>query len=226
MLFGLLDLKRLYSCIKELIFVRNWSVFLWTDWPDSYHPLILFFTFHLFSFKHAFIIFVARFPGKVRAKVLLSHQNRSLRNGVHICHKGSKQGFEKGIWDVEGITQLVPNSSFTTWVSLFNLNDSMAVPRNVWKEEESAHFSTFCYFLHLLVITSMFHGVGSGSTHPVGSLMSGSQPSVVAFPAHGAFVPPPPTSSPHPSLSGWGPIELNYFWKSSTLWLLSVFVAF
>lgn len=178
-----------------------------------------FFTFHLFSFKHAFIIiFAARFPGKVRAKVLLSHQNRSLRNGVHICHKGSKQGFEKGIWDVEGITQSVPNSSFTTWVSLFNLNDSMAVPRNVWKEEESAHFSTSCYFLHLLVITPMLRGVGSGryiNSHVRLSTL------LFAGKAHGA---PPPTYSPHPSLSGRGPnwaellLKIKYIVASICLW--------
>lgn len=131
-LCGSLELNKWSFCIKNHLYLLERKSFLWTDWPDSHHPLILFFTFHLSSSQHAFIIiFVACFPGKVRAKVLLSHWNRSRRNGVHVCHKGSKKDMEAA----EGMKQLVQNSSFSKWVSLFNLNDSMAVPLNAWNQE-------------------------------------------------------------------------------------------
>lgn len=40
----------------------------------------------------------------------------------------------KKIWKLQvGMKQLVQNSSFSKWVSLFNLNDSMAVLLNAWK---------------------------------------------------------------------------------------------
>lgn len=47
--------------------------------------------------------------------------------------KEANKVWKKEMETAEGMKQLVQNSSFSKWVSLFNLNDSMAVPLNAWK---------------------------------------------------------------------------------------------